>query len=221
MPSTYILGGEVYAAKAQVERRARAILHAPPAPRRLDGADGAFVADLLALHPKAETKTAGMRALWVKPNMFGEPGFFVERHDGQWVDFSYKKCLTPASARTQARQALRRGIAEQVHACKVAAFSEGFVALRTAPCALTGEPLAWDEAHVDHAHPVTFAALADAWLAERGEVDADVPVGPHPSGQGVMIADPAYLAAWQAWHAERAVLRIVRDTLNCARGARP
>lgn len=222
MPSTvYILGGISYTAKVHVERRARAILHAGPAPRQLDGTDAAFIADLLTLHPKADEKTRGMRALWVKANMFGEPGFFVERHDGHFVDFSYKKCLTPASVRTQAYAALRRGIAEQVHAFKVRAFSEGFVALRYATCALTGELLTWEDAHVDHAYPQTFTALVAAWFAERGETEADVPVGAHPSGQGVVLCDPDYLAAWRAWHAERAVLRVVRDRLNVERGARP
>lgn len=218
MPSiAYVLGGMTFAAKAHVERHARSVLRAGPIPRRLHADDAAFVADLLDLHARAEEKRGvGVRSLWVKANLYGEPGFFVERIDGTWEDFSYKKCLTPMTRRTLAHRAMRQAIAEQVYAFKVAAFAAGPVT-----CALSGLPLAWDEAHIDHAYPLTFVALASAFLTERGETVDDVPIGPHPSGQGVVIDDPAWRAAWAAYHQAYAQLRCLEAELNIERGARP
>jgi hypothetical protein len=222
MPSNaYVLGGETFTAKAHAEQRARSILHGGPVPRCLTGNEAAFVADLLALHARATEKIGpGIRGLWVKGNLYGAAGFFIERVDGTWMDFSYKKCLTPQTIRTQALQAMRRAIAEQVHAFKVSAYTEGSVALRLVRCAISGELLPWEDAHVDHAYPDTFVALVDAFLAGRRETVDHVSVAPHPSGQGVILGDAGWALAWQAYHRERAVLRIVKARINIERGAR-
>jgi hypothetical protein len=222
MPSTtYILGGTSYAGKAAVERQARTILRSGGVPRLLAGTDAMFIHDLLSLHERAAEKIGrGVRALWVKANIYGDAGFFIERVDGTWSDFSYKKCLTPISRATQVRAAMRLAVASQIGAFKRAAFAAsrtpGYVR-----CELSGELLSWDDVHIDHAYPRTFVALLGEWLHQRGETEDDVPIGPHPSGQGVALADAAYAAAWQAWHAERAVLRAVKAAINIARGARP
>jgi hypothetical protein len=49
-------------------------------------------------------------------------------------------------------------------------------------CAVTGQVLSWDNAHVDHAPPV-FAALADDWAVRVGGYPA---IGLTPAADGQM-----------------------------------
>lgn len=100
---------------------------------------------------------------------------------------------------------MRRAVADQVITFKRAAVAQGPLV-----CAVTGESLTWDGAHVDHAPPV-FLTLADQWAALVGGYPA-ILLSPAKDGEiGRTLLDPE---PWQAFHQEHAHLRMVSRLTN-------
>jgi hypothetical protein len=100
---------------------------------------------------------------------------------------------------------MRRAVADQIITFKRAAAAEGPLI-----CAVTGDLLTWDGAHVDHAPPV-FLTLADSWADRVGGYSA-IHLSPAKDGEiGRSLVDPE---AWQAFHRENASLRIVSRLTN-------
>jgi hypothetical protein len=208
---TYTIAGHTFETQKDLVVHVQAILRRYPAPARLTGDDAAVMGDLLLRHPHAEIKIGvGVAAIWIRRNSggFGN-GFFVERIDGVFVDFSYKQCVRPQTNASKAKFAFRRAIDSQVIAVKRAVFDT--VALLS--CPITGKPMTWDTAHVDHEPPRTFAALLAEYCTLRG-VDLDTLELFEPKSGIGKILPPAIEQDWAAWHAERAQLRVISAEAN-------
>lgn len=181
--------------------------------------DEAFLRSLLDRHPCAADKIgAGVAGLTVEAIGMGTRWFMLHRFNGTRTDFSYYKCITSPSEVGLARMAVRRAVAEQVIVFKQASAARGALV-----CAVTGEILDWDGAHVDHAPP-TFVALADLWAEHAGGYNT-IQLLPTADGElGRRMADPV---PWAAFHRDRAKLRIVSRLTNLSllqtgrRSARP
>jgi hypothetical protein len=207
---SYTIADEYFATQQQLVARIQGILHGARAPLRLAGADAALMADVLQRHPRAEEKIGiGIAALWIKRNGAFGNGFFIERTDGTWIDYSYKQCIRPQTNATKAKFAFRRAIDAQVIVVKRAAFA----LTDTVTCPITGEPITWETAHVDHEPPRTFAALLAEYCAERA-IDLDtIDLYESKSGIGKLLP-PAIAQDWAAWHQERARLRVISAEAN-------
>lgn len=168
--------------------------------------DFEFLLWLLDRHPRASEKIGdGVARLTVQPIAMGTRGFIIHRVDGSSTDFSYYKCISAPSDVAEVRKAMRRAVADQV-----IAFKRGVVEQGPLVCAVTGEPLTWDSAHVDHAPPV-FLVLADQWAALAGGYPA-IHLSPSKDGEiGRTLLNPE---PWQAFHQEQARLRIVSRLTN-------
>jgi hypothetical protein len=123
---------------------------------------------LLTHHPGREAKIGcGVAAFVVRHAVYGTRCFEVIRADGSSTDFSYLTCIKgmAPSALTQALQAMRAAVIDDIAEAKRALFREsgGIV-----ECAVTGEPISLEEARADHAPPRTFGTLAIAFLEARG-----------------------------------------------------
>lgn len=212
MPAlSYIIAGHTFETQKDLVAHVQQILRRYMAPARLEGDDAAVMGDLLLRHPRADIKVGiGVAAIWIRRNSggFGN-GFFVERVDGVFVDFSYKQCVRPQTNATKAKFAFRRAIDTQVIAVK----KDAFDTVSRLYCPITGEPMLWETAHVDHEPPLTFAALLAEYCALRG-VDLDTLELYEPrSGIGKLLS-PAMEADWAAWHKERAILRVISAEAN-------
>lgn len=206
----YTVAGEYFPTQRDLVARIQELLRSYRAPVCLDGADAALMADLLERHPSAERKIGcGVAAIWIKKNgVFGQ-GFYVERTDGTFEDFSYKQCIRPFTHATKAKFAFRRAIDDQVIAVKERFFAQH----PTATCPILGHDIDWSTAHVDHIPPKTFAALLAQYCAERG-IDLDtIPLLDPPRGIGKVLP-PAIAADWAVWHAARAELRVISAEAN-------
>jgi hypothetical protein len=133
--------------------------------------------------------------------------FVVHRVDGSSTDFSFYSCITAPDSTALARKAMRRAIADQVTEFKRASAARGPLV-----CAVTGQALSWDNAHVDHA-PSVFAALADDWAARVGGYPA-IRLTPAADGQMGRTLTPGDAEAWADFHRANAQLRIVSRLAN-------
>lgn len=212
MPAlTYEIAGHTFETQKDLVAHVQAILRRYSAPARLEGDDAAVMGDLLLRHPRAEEKIGvGVAAIWIRRNLggFGN-GFFVERNDGTSVDFSYKQCIRPQTNASKAKFAFRRAIDTQVIAVK----RDTFGPYDVLTCPITGEPMSWDTAHVDHEPPLTFAALLAEYCELRG-VDLDTLELFEPRSGIGKILPIAIEQDWAAWHEARAKLRVISAEAN-------
>lgn len=168
--------------------------------------DEAYLAELLERHPHADEKIGvGIAGIGVQtvPG-YRTRGFYVQRIDGTRTDFSYRQCLTPSTPRADVIQAMRLAIADQIIAFKIARFD--------GRCEVTGEPLDWHDADIDHAEPL-FKDIADAFADLYGGYEHITLLPSIDNGIGQEL-HPDITAHFQAFHRDRAVLRIVSKPTN-------
>lgn len=208
---SYTVGGRFFPTQKDLASHVSGLLRSTPAQTRLEGDDADLMMDLLSRHPSADIKIgSGVLAIWVKRNSPFGKGFYVERNDGTFVDFSYKQCLRPFTHASKAKFAFRRAIDGQVLAVKSSVFYRPDASVT---CPVTGEPITWETAHVDHIPPFTFAALL-AEYCEARNIDLDT-IELYESRTGIgKLLPPAIEADWATWHEARALLRVISAEAN-------
>lgn len=211
MAAAFIVNGQTFITKHALAAHTQAILQSYRPGEVLSVEDTAFVADLLLRHPRADEKIGdGIARIRVARIKFNATGFVLDRIDGTTIDFSYRQCIRPLTHASRARQAFRRAVEDQVLAVKAAAIPAHGA---TIVCPVTGEVVGWEQAHVDHAPPATFAALLARYLGERDATLDDVPLVPSPDGIGWLLAEDC-AADWAQWHQRHARLRVVSRHAN-------
>jgi hypothetical protein len=165
-----------------------------------------YLVKLLHRHPHADRKIGpGVRRIGVQTvPSYRTKGFYVERVDGTRTDFSYLRCLSPKSPRQDVLSAMRRSVSEQILAFKRRAFD--------GRCEVTGQPLDWHDADVDHADPL-FNEIADAFAEVYGGYEHIKLLDSIDNGIGREL-HPDVAAHFRHFHEERAVLRIVSPQTN-------
>ena len=165
---------------------------------------------LLTHHPECEANIGcGVAAFAVRHAVYGTRCFEVIGSDGSSTDFSHLtriKGMAP-SALTQALQAMRAAVIDDIAEAKRALFRESSGIVE---CAVTGEPISLEEAHADHAPPKTFRTLAIAFLEALGIDPAVFITDTEDNQYETRIVDPELAAAWRASCAARATAE-VRD----------
>jgi hypothetical protein len=215
MAREMVINGEVFNTKLAVKERCSAILRAgiPLCPE-----DEAFLLALLERHRDADRKRGvGVRRVYVGSDGYGKSCFWLERLDGSSTDFSFLACITPPSHESQAREAFRQSIREQVSAYRVRVFAHAW----ELPCAITGVAVNYFSAHVDHRPPDTFLALLERFLGVQCLGVDDVRITPsHDGGTHHALSDPQLAARWQAFHKANAVLQVTSSRANLSQGGR-
>lgn len=208
---TYTINGQFFPTQQALQQHVSQFLHGHRAPYRLADDEAAFMLDLLERHPSAETKIGvGVESIWILSNgKFGN-GFYVQRVDGTREDFSYKQCLRPFTHASKCKFAFRRAVDDQVNAVKRTVFPRSGMRV---PCPITGEPMTWETAHVDHEPPRTFALLLETYLSERG-IDYDMIALLEPEAGIGKHLPPALEADWAVWHSRYARLRVISAEAN-------
>lgn len=201
------VAGITFGSKKALRDHVRRILHRPRAAQWLDPSELEFLKSLLLLHPEAVRKIGcGVEGIWVGPNEFKQPTFFLKRTDGTTTDFSYLSCITPPSEIDDFKKACRRAIDPQVYAFKLAAF-DGRLHVQ---CPILNRLVVFTEAHVDHEPPSTFEFLVGSFFQ-----------GPTPEVEGgkdgsmtYRLVDRELEAEWIRWHQANARLRVVSAEAN-------
>jgi hypothetical protein len=175
---------------------------------------------LLARHPEAHEKIgAGVRQISVRRVVYGTRCFWLTRTDGTETDFSYLTCVKGKgptldqeylqACRSAVEAALRK--AKQNH-FELHADAEGRVR-----CDISGVPIGIQEAHLDHAPPVTFEVIAAFFRRER-HIDPSYSIITPPADKQFQakFIEPALARDFESFHREHARLRIVAKKLNLA-----
>jgi hypothetical protein len=188
---SFLINGQHFATKRAVAAHCAAILGRGT----ITDDEHAFLVDLLKRHPNhAQIIAPGFSRIVIGTNSFGDRSFQVERPNGKRFDFSYITCIRQSSAELEALAILREAIEPQLQAHLFKA-----VVVDAEPhCAVRGRAVLPKEAEVEHHPLLPLSALVQRFLASRGAVLTDL-----------LQRDPKLLRAWQRFHKEHAVLRVI------------
>ena len=147
-------------------------------------------------------------------NGFSSPSFWVHRVDGSSTDFSY---ITAINGKEQTvehdfTRACRAAVNDDLIAAKRLFFSKN----KDVHCELTGVPIHFKNAHLDHAWP-TFAQIVDGFKAARGwskEIPEDVLTKPTDAQTQDSFSSALVAEDFRKYHHTVAVLRFVKDKVN-------
>ncbi len=182
------------------------------------------VAGLLERHPEYATKVGcGVDHFEIEMTEHGTQCFRIVRVDGSGTDFSYPHCISgrAPSRKQEVSAAFRQVVKFGLYEARDAFFAthrdhEGCVT-----CAVTGERLRRDQAHMDHRPPMTFEVIVTTFLASRGLSLEDVPLTTGQDDQvSPAITDEAMCEAFREYHAKVARLDFVKITINLAQASR-
>lgn len=186
--------------------------------------DGLDVAALLERHTEYVAKVGcSVSHFQVMMTEHGTQCFRIIRTDGSGTDFSYPHCISqrPPSRKQEVAQAFRRVVRFDLYKARDDFFATHGGADGLVSCAVTGERISRDEAHMDHRPPMTFEVIVTTFLCGRGLSLNYVPLTIGKDDQvSPEIADGVMSEAFRAYHAMIAQLDIVRNTVNLAQASR-
>jgi hypothetical protein len=184
--------------------------------RRVNEEHQAILRDLIHLHPEAAEKIgAGIDHFEVRPNAEGDragQGFWIVRTDGSGCFFSYRKCIDGKSSPPAAkfRVACRQAILSHITEEKNRFFAEA----ESPTCAITGQPITYETADVDHAPPYTFARIVAGFIALH-DINADDTALVDDSNVAMpTLADPVMRDRFVQFHNNHAKLRVISIRAN-------
>jgi hypothetical protein len=204
------INGTHFQTKALAKKYISDILKMYEIGQRVDFYHEVFLRELLKKHWDYEMKAGqGIAYIFTKrAEPYWSKGFCIKRVDGSEEMFSYTECLAKTPQSTRVRLAMRRAVMESIHAYKREAFTEGMT------CPITGEFLQIDTCHVDHEPPMTFAKIAEDFIAHDG-LDIDtVEINNSEGVNGDKFHDTALEARFLAYHDSVARLRLLSKNGN-------
>ena len=170
--------------------------------------DEEILLDVLRHHPSAEEKIGSGIAYFTVRTPLNFPTarcFWLHRIDGSGTDFSYCRCLRPASKWKTFTQTCRHIIADDIVAVKLRAFG----AHAHMRCPITGKIYAFEEMHVDHRFPRTFNRLLRDFLLEQGVDFERVKLISQDDLAGRVFADAMLATEWRDYHRAFADLWVI------------
>src|SRR5665213_2189740 len=191
---------------------------------RLSDDDGLDVAGLLERHTEYVMKVGcGVDHFEVVMTEHGTQSFRIVRVDGSGTDFSYPHCISQRapSRKQEVSQAFRRAVRFDLYRARDIFFAahsneDGLVA-----CAVTGERIGREEAHMDHRPPMTFEVIVTTFLCGRGLSLDGVPLTTGKDDQvSPEVTDEGLREAFRIFHAGIARLDFVKDSVNLAQASR-
>jgi hypothetical protein len=191
---------------------------------RVSDDDGLDVAALLERHTEYVTKVGwGVDHFEVVMTEHGTQCFRIVRVDGSGTDFSYPHCISQRapSRKQEVSQAFRRAVRFDLYRARdifFAAHSDegGLVA-----CAVTGERIGREEAHMDHRPPMAFEVIVTTFLCGRGLSLDGVPLTTGKDDQvSPEVTDEGLREAFRIFHAGVARLDFLKDSVNLEQSSR-
>ena len=172
-----------------------------------------FVHLIREMHPYADRKLHRKVVGIKRFNRYGHQGnnLMLMYDDGSAIPFSWNKCCKgkQSSDGISVKNAMRAAVEDQTSAVMDAAFRNA----AEIACPMCGETITRRTAHVDHAPPMRFADLVQAWLIDRDLTLDKVLLADDPQG-GALMAPGQMLDSWREFHLRHAVLRVVSAKWN-------
>ncbi|MBL3611130.1 DCL family protein [Rhodovulum sulfidophilum] len=185
--------------------------------------DALDIAALLERHTEYTAKVGkGVSHFEVMMTEHGTQCFRIVRTDGSGTDFSYRNCITqrPPSRKQEVSQAFRRAVRFDLYNARDAFFATYGDENGNATCAVTGEPITRENAHMDHRPPMTFEVIVTTFLCSRGLSLDSVPLTTGRDDQvSPEVADQTICEEFRAYHSSVARLDLVRNTVNLAQAS--
>ena len=172
--------------------------------------------DLIKQHPEAKNKIGvGIYRFEIRQNPIfrNQNTFYLIRVDGTSTDFSFRSCISGKKKTAWASFccAARNAVADQILVFKSAAF----MAADRPACGITGNPVAWNNCHVDHV--VEFSELLRRFV-EQHNIDVDTAIKPSSDMQIVAgFACDDLRRKWCEYHHSFAELRLTTPEANLSR----
>ena len=191
---------------------------------RVSDDDGLDVVALLERHTEYVMKVGcGVDHFEVVMTEHGTQCFRIVRVDGSGTDFSYPHCISQRvpSGKQEVSQAFRRAVRFDLYRARDIFFAahsneDGLVA-----CAVTGERIGREEAHMDHRPPMTFEVIVTTFLCGRGLSLDGVPLTTGKDDQvSPEVTDEGLRESFRIFHAGVARLDFVKDSVNLAQASR-
>jgi hypothetical protein len=208
------VGPLVFASKKDTKAYFRLMVARYVDGQRMELEDDAVLRDLICLHPEREQKIGvGISHFTVATdNEWGRTRHFViVRVNGESTDFSYHTCIDGTNMRQDVFAALRFAVRHQVSDFK----RDSFAAPDKPRCPFHNCELTEDEAHVDHAAPLTFYAIVGEFLRSRGlTLDALLLIDNADNQLVRELRDPEIVKNWQDFHRSNARLRLTSSRAN-------
>lgn len=207
---------ETFQTKHALEKRVQEILYGYRTREFLCGESLSFILELLLRHPRYEQKRgSGIAGIRIDPHM-GKRCFTIVRTDGSETDFSYLKCVSYPSPRTEFMKACRFAVLPDILEFRSKFFSGNPPFL----CAVSGVQIYPETAHVAHVFPDTFCRLAERWASEKGfDMETTSLSGYEDGSIDKRFTDPSLTASFRSFHQVHAVLRMVDRTANMRMGS--
>nr|WP_245431199.1 hypothetical protein [Rhodoplanes roseus] len=118
-------------------------------------------------------------------------------------------------------QAFRRAVRFDLYKARDAFFATHGDANGNATCAVTGERITRDDAHMDHCPPMTFEVIVTTFLCGRGLSLESVTLTTGQDNQvSPEVTDQTLSEALRSYHSSVARLDLVRNTVNLAQAGR-
>ena len=191
---------------------------------RVSDSDALDLSALLERHDEYLQKVGkGVDHFEVMATEHGTNCFRIARIDGTGTDFSYRHCITqrPPSKKQDVSAAFRRVVQIDLYSARDRFLSDHRGADGKVTCAVTGERIGRDEAHMDHRPPMTFEVIVTTFLEGRG---LSVDMVPITSGQDEQVApevtNSALAEAFRVYHSRVAKLDMVKAAINLAQSSR-
>ena len=186
--------------------------------------DALDLSALLERHDEYAQKVGkGVAHFEVMATEHGTNCFRIVRIDGSGTDFSYRHCITqrPPTRKQEVSAAFRRVVQLDLYAARDKFFSDHRGDDGKVACAVTGERILRDEAHMDHRPPMTFEVIVTTFLEGRGMSLDQVPI---TSGRDEQVSpevtDKVLAEAFRGYHSRVAKLDIVKRAINLAQSSR-
>lgn len=211
------VAGHQFKTQAALRGHVREILYRHPIGAPIPEPDREFLAAFLNRHHEADEKVGpGIARFYTRKHaVYGTIGFAFDRIDGTTDDFSIEYCLKTlppdvVAARSY-RRATRFAVLDTVRSFRDQALRAG------GACPLTGIELTRANAHVDHAPPLIFLDIQDAYLREFDAAPADFKYACDNEGRCI-FADIYHQENFIVFHNERATLRLISAQANLSGG---
>ena len=212
----YLVGGTMYRTKKDLADAVRRVLYSYEAGATVSDEHFAFLLDLLSHHPKVSKKIDRVCAFEVRrvPGFEHVCAFWIVYDDGRAAAWSTADVISPPSPLARVRRVFRYTIVDQLREFKASWFREN-AEQEHFTCAVTGEKVSAERAHVDHEAPHTFDALMRAFIESRGfHIESIELCSSKDDEVGRRFADEILAQDWYDYHRMHAHLRVISDTAN-------
>jgi Protein of unknown function (DUF3223) len=214
------LGVLQFASKKSLLEHCHGVLHRYEIGARVTEDDAAFLLLLLERHHERDQKVgAGLSHFTVATALPAGRCFLIHRIDGTVTDFSFNKCISPPAIDQRLHAALRLEIDEHVKLAKKRFFIEHSGLDGRVACNQSGQSISFEEAHADHALPLSFWVLAETFLQATNILTGtpldETLLAPLADQQfGRPLARRWLAEKWRQFHNKLAHIQIVTRQVN-------